>query len=260
MQPPKGGPASVPPTEAGVFLAHPFPSAAFSCGNTENAEAFTVMIDKTPPVTTTSVVSGTLGTNGWYTSDVTVSLSATDNLSGIQNIYYQIDGGSVQIYSGSAFAVQGDLIHTITFWSVDQAGNTEHAETFTVMIDKTPPMTTASVASGTPGTNGWYTSDVTVSLNATDNLSGIQNIYYQIDGGSVQVYSGSPFAVQGDLVHTITFWSVDQAGNTEPAETFTVMIDKTPPTITISPPSFASAGTNASVSYAVTYSDANFQS
>src|SRR5262249_39260936 len=128
----------------------------------------------------------------------------------------------------------------------------------TVMIDKTPPTTTASVASGTAGTNGWYTSDVTISLNASDLLSGVNSTYYQVDGGSAQTYNGPPFAVQGDLIHTVTFWSIDKAGNTENVESFTVKIDKTPPTISISPPSATLAAAGL-VFYTVTYADAYFQ-
>src|SRR5205807_157768 len=120
-----------------------------------------INIDLTKPATSASVAGGTPGDNGWYTSDVTVSLSASDNLSGVQSTYYQLDGGSPQPYSGTPVAVQGDLVHTVTFWSVDKAGNSENAESLTVMIDKTSPTTTAAVASGAPGNNGWYTSDLT---------------------------------------------------------------------------------------------------
>jgi hypothetical protein len=127
------------------------------------------------------------------------------------------------------------------------------------MIDKAPPTTTASVASGTLGNNGWYTSDVTVALSASDNLSGVQSTFYQIDGGSTQTYTSTPFAVSGDLVHAVTCWSVDKAGNTENANTFVVKIDKTPPTVSIGPPS-ATTASGGSISYTVTYFDANFLS
>src|SRR5205807_2640572 len=205
-------------------------------------ETFTVMIDKTAPTTAASVASGTPGNNGWYTSDITITLSASDNLSGAQSTYYQIDRGSPQSYSGIPFAVQGDLVHTVTFWS----------------IDKTTPTTAASVASGTPGNNGWYTSDMTINLSARDNLSAVQSTYYQLDGGSPQSYSGTPFAVQGDLVHTVTFWSIDKAGNIENAETFTVMIDKTAPTLAAAPdrPANADGWYNSPVTFTFTATDA----
>src|SRR5262249_36487840 len=120
------------------------------------------------------------------------------------------------------------------------------------------PTTTAAVASGAPGSNGWYTSDVTVRLTASDNLSGIKNTFYKIDGGGQQTYGGSPFSVSGDLVHTITFWSVDKAGKTESTESLTTKVDTPAPTVAISAPS-ASITAGGPVSYTITYTDANFQ-
>lgn len=40
--------------------------------------------------------------------------------------------------------------------------------------DTTPPVTTLSFDPPTPdGLNGWYVSNVTITLNATDNQSGV---------------------------------------------------------------------------------------
>ena len=39
-------------------------------------------------------------------------------------------------------------------------------------LDKTGPSATLAVTAGTPGANGWYTSDVTVGTSGADSISG----------------------------------------------------------------------------------------
>jgi len=98
-----------------------------------------------------------------------------------------------------------------------------------------PPVTTASVG-GTSGANGWYVTNVQVTLTPTDpdGADDIDATKYTVDGGSAQDYSG-PFPVNGDLVHQITFWSVDKSGNVETANTQTIKVDTTAPVITLTP-------------------------
>ena len=55
---------------------------------------------------------------------IRVRLSANDALSGVGATYYRVDGGSQQTYAGGiVIAAQG--VHTVEYWSVDRAGNSE---------------------------------------------------------------------------------------------------------------------------------------
>jgi probable HAF family extracellular repeat protein len=182
--------------------------------------------DSTPPVTTASL-SGTPGGDGWFLGPVHVTLSATDGGSGVAATYYSVDGGPTQSYAGT-FSVSGDGTHTVSFWSVDQAGNQEAPNSRNFKIDATPPVTTASL-SGPPGNNDWYRGPVEVTLSAADGGSGIAATCYSVDGGPAQTYMG-PFTVSGDGTHTVSFWSVDQAGNEETPNSRSFKIDATPPT------------------------------
>jgi hypothetical protein len=213
----------------GAYMVHA--RATDQAGNAEaTGVSATFNYDSTPPATTDSL-SGTLGTAGWYTSAVKVTLSATDATSGVAATYYRLDNGSQQSYTGSAFTVPSAGSHTVEFWSVDAAGNTEIAHTDSFKIDSTAPSTTDSLA-GTLGSNGWYTSaSVSVTLSATDATSGVAATYYTIDGGTQLTYSGA-FPVSGDTTHHITFWSVDNAGNAETAHPVTIAIDSTTPATT----------------------------
>jgi hypothetical protein len=123
--------------------------------------------------------------------------------------------------SGSHSFGQG--VFTITT-SIADAGGASAVATSTFTVDLTPPDTTATVI-GTLHHNGWwFTADPgTLTLFATDNLTGVAAIYFTINGGAPQLYTGPLTLAQGKYV--ITYWAVDGAGNVEPADT--IMIDVT---------------------------------
>ena len=205
--------------------------------NTETQQNATIKIDSTIPTATNSV-SGPAGGNGYFKGAVQFTITAADSLSGVANRYYRIDGGAVQTY-GSPFTVSGDGNHAVDFWSVDLAGNASNTASVMIKIDTTPPSTQAS-GSGTAGTNGWYLGAVQVSLAASDPLSGVQITYYKIDGGTTKTYT-VPFSVSGNGAHSVTFWSVDKATNTETVGSLAVNIDPNTPSVTtnVSPASAA---------------------
>jgi hypothetical protein len=81
-------------------------------------------VDTTPPVTTCTIT----GTN-----PVTITLTATDDDSGVNYTKYKIDDGSYATYTGPVEVTEaGD--HVVYFYSVDIAGNTEteKSQAFTV--------------------------------------------------------------------------------------------------------------------------------
>jgi len=199
-------------------------------GNSATFTSPTIHIDLTAP-STTATLPGVSQNQEWFTSPVPVTLSASDNLSGVANTLYTINGGAPQTYT-TAFTLSSDGVYTLEYWSVDNASNTETHKTRTVRIDSTAPVTQAS-ASGTVGTNGWFRSAVQVSLSATDNLSGVQNSFYRIDGGATQTYTVA-FLVSTLGQHTVNYWSVDNLNNTEATHSLVVKIDNVAPVVTAS--------------------------
>ncbi|MGE7635380.1 glycine rich domain-containing protein [Bacillus paramycoides] len=206
----------------------PSPSGEVETGNTGNGYAKITCINCIKPDDTTSPVTTDNAPTDWVNKDVTVNLTATDNDggSGVASTYYQLDNGSTQ--SGNAIQISAEGVHTLTYWSVDNAGNVETQHTTTVKIDKTVPVTTDNAPTD------WVNKDVTVDLTATDNDggSGVASTYYQLDNGSTQ--SGNEITISDEGVHTLTYWSVDNAGNTEQFNTKTIKLDKTAPVLNIS--------------------------
>jgi len=116
-------------------------------------------IDLTPP-RVSAAVDGTLGSNGWYVSDVSVDWSASDPDSAINS---QIGCGAT-VFTGDAGG------QASTCEATSDGGTTSDA----VSIDRdTTPPTITPVRVGTLGNNGWYTSEVTLSFDCADATSGI---------------------------------------------------------------------------------------
>jgi hypothetical protein len=73
-----------------------------------------------------------------------------------------------------------------------------------------------------------------VTLSGADNCSGIAGTEYSTnDGTTWQPYTGS-LVISAEGITTINYRSIDRAGNTEEAQSLTVRIDKTAPTIRLS--------------------------
>ncbi len=90
------------------------------------------------------------------------------------------------------------------------------------------PRTVATVT-GQAGENGWLLEPATVTLTPSDGSPAPYSAtHYQIDGGAVETYAG-PFALSEPGAHELRYWSVDQAGNTEPERTIDVKVDLSGP-------------------------------
>ena len=103
--------------------------------------------------------------SGWYTGDVNVTLHGTDTLSGVAKTYDKVDGGAAQEYTDTFSHGLNGTAH-ISYWSVDNAGNAEEANSIKVKIDGVKPTIEGS---RTPAANdfGWNNSDVVVSFART---------------------------------------------------------------------------------------------
>ena len=120
-------------------------------GNSEAPKTYTVKIDKVKPTTTKSVVSDM------------VTLSATDDRSGILKTYYAFDGATAQQYT-APFPVTG---HNLRYWSVDNADNVET----TLSEDIGPTLSTLTLSP--IGVTGGNPSTGTVTLTSPAPASGV---------------------------------------------------------------------------------------
>jgi len=94
--------------------------------------------------------------------------------------------------------------------------------------DTTPPFTNISL-NGTMSEFGIYSSAVEVTLNATDDLSGVNVTYYHLDIGDIKTYT-EPFMV-GHGWNALVYWSVDNTGNVEEWKVVYIKVDLIPPDV-----------------------------
>jgi hypothetical protein len=120
------------------------------------------------------------------------------------------------------------------FFDQSQGGK---ARGFVRIADNTPPTTTATPSPG-PNTNGWNNTNVTVTLNATDNPggSGVKQIQFALGGAQntgwqTVVGNAAAVTISAEGTTVLSYYATDNAGNQETAKTLTVRIDKTPPVI-----------------------------
>lgn len=98
--------------------------------------------------------------------------------------------------------------------------------------DDTHVPVTEAVLSG-QDRNGWYNQNVNVTLNASDDKSGVAKTEYKINDGNWQAYQGS-FDISAEGESVVQYRSTDLFGNIEDAQAVTVKIDKSAPTLNVS--------------------------
>lgn len=224
----------VPITSEGSHLFRYYASAtgtntveATSTGNTY------VNIDKTAPVTTaTPTLAAGLDLSPWFDSAVTVTLIATDPLSGVPpaaGTSYRLNDGNLTVY-GAPFTVSTEGSTKLTYRSIDRALNAEATQTAYINIDQTPP--TVSAATAPTHSSGWYNKDVVVTLAGADALSGVAKTQYRLQGTTVWTDAvGNQFTVPVSPSAELTYdyQAVDNAGNVSVPASLKLKMDSVKP-------------------------------
>jgi hypothetical protein len=201
-----------------------------NAGNSFTSANVTVKVDNTAPTIVAPSVSGTLGTNGWYTSSVVVTwpTPATDAYSGIASTS---GCGTTNVVADTAGQV-------VTCSATDNAGNTAPS-TVTIKRDATIPSSATLVAMTSIAEGKVLTG------SGADAISGVNDIAYlycqgatctpNIEIGSSTTASTYPVtwnAMPADGSYRVMSQVTDKAGNTRDSTIQTVTIDNTAPTVT----------------------------
>lgn len=192
----------------------------------------TVKIDQTAPTTPTITMisdSNTYEAGTWATNSVYVTLSGSTDDSGstLKEYQYKIDDGDWVTGTEYAFHTSGE--YTISYRSVDQAGNASTAGSKIVLVDvENPGEPTITILPAY--TTEWTNQDTTLTaLLATDDITAQEDILYEVSTDGVNFTASNTIVLTTDGEHTVTFRVTDEVGNTT-SVTRTVKLDKTNPT------------------------------
>jgi len=127
-----------------------------------------------------------------------------------------------------------DYRYIISYYSIDNLGNTESPKDTVVAIDCEPPVTILNIGDPRyplPSDSSiiYITSQTPLSFEATDDISGVDTTYYRIDGAGWYVYSGGVFNLTEEGSHVVEYYSIDKAGNREDINSKELRVDETHP-------------------------------
>ncbi len=177
-------------------------------------------------------------TDVWYTSDFIINLAPD---SSVNETFYRINNGPIcnVTFNGPPTITTEGNDNTIEYWSTWNLNSTNVVElphlTITgIRIDKTGPAGTI-----TPNSNPVAAPTVTLSLSATDEVSGVAQMRFS--KGNYEWTEWEPYATSkiwtlqgGDGIKTVTVQYIDNAGVTSTYGA-QVILDAPDPTPTPSP-------------------------
>jgi hypothetical protein len=194
--------------------------------NVKATAAVTVPDEGAPTVTATVAP-------GWFTGPATVTVTAVDEVDGalVPKVRVTRSGEPAGAWTDQTgpFTIDRDGIHLVEYVAVDAAGNSSGIGSVTVRIDRTAPVSQATV-------------DVkgrTVTLRAADDTSGVSRVEYSTDGGA----TWQPYTVP--LNSTVLYRAVDVAGNVETTNQAVLP----PAGVVLAPSTTKAALTSAKVAY-----------
>ena len=173
-------------------------------GNKSTCNSGSFKVDTTAPTCTVNR-SGTAGRNNWYRSNVSLSLSTNDNMSGVDT--YDLKSTNSASYNKNTTATITYETNKINWYGFvkDKAGNTNSCST-TFGIDKTSPTVRSE---GHSESTTWCTGK-RVSASCSDDRSGVYD------------YGTSRSTVSS----TVRYTCEDNAGNTDSMTKHFTVVDK----------------------------------
>ncbi|OJJ17180.1 hypothetical protein BKI52_31215 [marine bacterium AO1-C] len=208
--------------------------------NEEEEKTYTFYLDKTAPKIVAEVIGDQYQNRGrvFISSRTKMRLTASDNKSGVDKVYYSIDGGLERLYREPFPLVKSEGTHSIKYTALDRVKNRGTFETNdsyeNMFLDLTLPTIKHTF------TGPVYRKNDTIFINrktlinivAKDPESGIKRTGFKVDGARANPYR-EPFGISDDGYHKIEYYALDNVNN-RVAEDFFVIVDNKGPSVAIS--------------------------
>jgi hypothetical protein len=195
-----------------------------------------VLPEEIPPITVDNY------DGSWHTTDFTITLTATDSISGVAETYYKLNNNPTQTVTadGQPLITTEAANNKLEYWSIDNAGNEESHHILTeIKLDKTAPTGSITINNGDTYTTSNY---VTLESTAEDTTSGAYQVRYSNDGVWDTELWEAPSTTKtwtlptGDGTKTVYYQIKGNAGLISLTYSDTITLDTLPPAVSITDP------------------------
>lgn len=210
---------NVPITEEGQWYIHY--KAVDAAGNTLTGYYGPYKLDKSLPAI--SVVTG--NPTGWTQNDVTLTVNASDSISGIAA--YSFDGGATWQPENTKTYTQNesDIIIKVK----DAAGNIRSFGPISITkIDKTSPETAVVTNRENYGDDIWHNASQAINATFMPTSGCYEKLQYRINSGDWT--DGDTVNLTEEGNYTVAFRVIDEIGRASQEQNVIVNLDKTAPT------------------------------
>jgi hypothetical protein len=160
---------------------------------------------------------------------VTLKISATDQMSGVEKTLVSINRETFREYTGE-IVLKEEKEYFIQFYSVDYVGNVENVKHETIVVDLSKPKTSISIKKDLH--ENIVSGNTQIEIEVIESGSGIDKVLYKLDNQAERAYLAPILTSRlSEGEHTLEFWAVDKVGNQEDPNSFSFYVDKTPPLI-----------------------------
>ena len=220
-------------------------------GNKTVCDSGKFKVDTTKPVNTISSPYE----NKWINKSFKIKITSVEATAGIDYYEYRYPNstsdevvwhkyadsskqpGDTATFETTAFSKERS--ESVEFRSCDRAGNCSDVSQSIVKIDKTAPTCTVTKSIATPdGNNGWYKTNVGLTLGITDpdgegDRAVKSPISYGMKNTNTATYNSQTTVTQTDI-KSVTWYGfiTDEAGNTGTCNSGNFKVDATKPVIT----------------------------
>ncbi len=196
--------------------------AVDNVGNTESIRTQSFVIDWTAPNTYHNIIG--ISSDSVISTNTTIYLTPTDNLSGISKTFYHFDQEPFKPYVNGNINFQylTDGEHTLTYYSIDNVSNKETTQTVSFFFDKTAPITSADVLGDRflAGNKVYFSGRTKLKLLAVDNKSGVKDLLYSIDGEPFHTYTDPFYLPNKSGIHDVSYYAIDNTQNMTDTEAY----------------------------------------
>jgi len=183
--------------------------------------------DLTPP----SVAFASPTDGATVSGNLSIAVSASDNAA-LSSVTLIIDGVAAATVTSAPYAFTwntssvGNGSHALAATAVDASGNT-NSVTLSVFVNNVLDTTPPTIKITSPSNGSKVTANVSINVNATDNVA-VTKVELYVDGRLQAASTSGPFTIKWNTakaakgIHTLSCKAYDAAGNTGLSELVSV--------------------------------------